>query len=286
MRGCAAGLTSLNHRLIHYPEAQEQTQDSYMYRVDELEKPSRHSALDKGVVKVAGRDGNVEFTIDDEVDASVMEDGLRHYLSESGGWFAGGAITVNIGRRVLNLEELSRLRQVFEDEFHLEVARFWCGTEAWENAILQEAGVPVSLVPQGTMPRPSLQMSRPWEAPLVIRSTCRSGTTIHHEGDLVVLADVNPGAQISAAGDIIVFGTLRGIAHAGTNGTDPAREVIMALALRPHQLRIGWHVSLAPFENSSQSIPGRPEIAYVSGRSIAIKPFTSGFQRTEGGSLP
>ena len=258
-----------------------------MYRVDELEKTSRHSELDKAVVKVAGRDGTVEFTLDDVVDASVVEDGLRHYLSESGGWFAGGAITVNVGRRVLSLEELRRLRQIFEDEFDLKVAQFWCGTEVWENAVMREAGVPVSLVraPEGGMPPPSLQMSRPWEAPLVIRSTCRSGTSIHHEGDLVVLADVNPGAQISAAGDIIVFGTLRGIAHAGTNGTNPAREVIMALALQPLQLRIGWHVSLVPFEKSNRSVPGHPEIAYVSGRSIVVAPFKGSFQRTEGGSL-
>ena len=237
------------------------------------------------MVKVAGRDGNVEFTLDDGVPASVMEEGLRHYLSESGGWFAGGDITVNVGRRVLSVDELRRLRQVFEDEFNLKVAQFWCGTEAWENAILQEAGVPVALVPQGRISSPSFAVSRPWEAPLVIRSTCRSGTTIHHEGDLVVLADVNPGAQISAAGDIIVFGTLRGIAHAGTNGTDPAREVIMALALRPPQLRIGLHVSMAPFEKTNQTIPGHPEIAYVSGRSIVIAPFTGSFQRTEGGSI-
>ena len=40
------------------------------------------------------------------------------------------------------------------------------------------------------------------------------------KGDLVILGDVNPGADISATGDIVVYGALRGVAHAGSPGED------------------------------------------------------------------
>ncbi len=62
------------------------------------------------------------------------------------------------------------------------------------------------------------------------------------EGSLLVLGDVNPGARVSAGGDVRVWGRLRGVAHAGSGGDQRAR--IVALQLRPLQLRIAmqWPV--------------------------------------------
>ena len=222
----------------------------------------------------------MDFALDDEVAFHQVEEDLRHYLGESRGWFTGGAVSVNVGQRVLSFGEVGRLRQVFEKEFHLKVSRFWCGAETLEKAISEEAGVPITLVPQQRFlasagkPLPSRGM------PLVTKSTCRSGTTIHHDGDVVVLGDVNPGAQVTATRDIIVFGTLRGIAHAGANGADPTEAVIVALSLQPLQLRIGQHICIAPADKGNHATPAQPEIAYVSGRSIVVAPFTGRFQRT------
>ena len=252
-----------------------------MDRSDELQVPPNQSVLDLELVKVGGRDWNVEFTLDDDAAFPRLEEGLRRYLGESCSWFDGEAVTVNVGRRMLNLNELGRLRQVFEDEFHLKVARFRCEAETLEKAISEGAGVPAALAPkQPTSPLVD-EVARPRQAALFVKSTCRSGTIIHHTGDVVVLGDVNPGAQVTATEDIIVFGTLRGIAHAGAIGADPAEAVIIALSLRPLQLRIGRHVSVAPTHKGDHKIPVHPEIAYVSGRSIVVAPFTGRFQWME-----
>ena len=53
-----------------------------------------------------------------------------------------------------------------------------------------------------------------------VSHTLRSGQRIECEGDVVVLGDVNDGAEIIAGGSIAVMGTLRGLAHAGGNGTE------------------------------------------------------------------
>ena len=55
-----------------------------------------------------------------------------------------------------------------------------------------------------------------------IKTTCRSGEVIKYPGDIVVLADVNPGSELIADGDIVVFGRLRGFAQAGACGDTQA----------------------------------------------------------------
>ena len=72
---------------------------------------------------------------------------------------------------------------------------------------------------------------------LYIRRTIRSGQSISSDGNITIIGDVNPGAEIIAKGDITVWGILAGIAHAGSDGNDFAR--IRALKLNPVQIRIG-----------------------------------------------
>jgi septum site-determining protein MinC len=61
-------------------------------------------------------------------------------------------------------------------------------------------------------------------APMVVRQAVRSGQLIYAErNDLIVLAPVNPGAQLIADGNIHIYGTLRGRAVAGAKGYTDAR---------------------------------------------------------------
>ena len=71
---------------------------------------------------------------------------------------------------------------------------------------------------------------------LYIKKTIRSGQSITSDGNLVIVGDVNPGAEIRAKGDITVWGILGGIAHAGSEGNTQAR--IRALKMNAIQLRI------------------------------------------------
>ena len=69
---------------------------------------------------------------------------------------------------------------------------------------------------------------------LYIHRTLRSGQSLTSEGNIVVIGDVNPGAEIVAKGDITVWGVLGGIAHAGSDGNTYSR--IRALKLNAIQL--------------------------------------------------
>jgi len=68
------------------------------------------------------------------------------------------------------------------------------------------------------------------------RGTLRGGQALHNLGNIVVVGDVNPGAELIASGDIVVVGALRGVAHAGAQGDRSAR--VIALEFAPTQLRI------------------------------------------------
>jgi len=108
---------------------------------------------------------------------------------------------------------------------------------------------------------------------LYLRKTIRSGQSISSDGNIIVIGDVNPGAEIIAKGDITVWGILGGIAHAGSDGNNLAR--IRALKLNPVQIRIGEifarrpdTVNLPYVQKSCEYIP---EEAFAYKGSIVIK---------------
>jgi septum site-determining protein MinC len=94
--------------------------------------------------------------------------------------------------------------------------------------------------------------------PLYVQTTVRSGVEVRHPGTVVVLGDVNPGGNIIADGDVLVWGALRGVVQAGASGN--LRCMIMALRLDPTQIRIADVVARAPENPHSQYYP---EVAYV-----------------------
>lgn len=108
---------------------------------------------------------------------------------------------------------------------------------------------------------------------LYLRKTIRSGQSISSDGNILVIGDVNPGAEIIAKGDITVWGILGGIAHAGSDGNNYAK--IRALKLNPVQIRIGEvfarrpdTVNLPYIQKSSEYVP---EEAFTYKGSIVIR---------------
>ncbi len=99
------------------------------------------------------------------------------------------------------------------------------------------------------------------------KGTLRAGDHLNAEGDVLVLGDVNPGAKVSAKGTVMIWGCLRGIAHAGEQGNREAK--IIALNLRPVQLRIADVIARGPEEEPQ---PGLAEQAFLKEGKIVIKP--------------
>jgi septum site-determining protein MinC len=102
---------------------------------------------------------------------------------------------------------------------------------------------------------------------LIVNKNLRSGQTVEHSGDVLILGDVNEGAEVIAAGNIVVMGTLRGYAHAGAIGDDSS--VVVAKKMIPQQLRIGHHIAI---RGENEEEPQEAEIAKVIDNKIILEP--------------
>ena len=267
--------------------------------------------LKTGVVQVSGRGSNVDFAIDDTEAFDQVIRGLREYLVNNQDLWSSGAITVNVGRRMLSRNELSQIKGLLQAESGLTVTRFWCSPEALEQGQGEKVGkAPVDSPPSEPILRgqevqpliaqpgeriaaaPAAAKSQRKTSPhrgreadaLFIKTTCRSGESIRYSGDVVVLADVNPGAEIVADGDVVVFGRLRGVAHAGAGGD--AKATIIAHQLAAPRLQIGPYIGLpSKPDQRDQSTDSGPQIAYVRRRSIYVAPFAGRYARYSRGIL-
>jgi septum site-determining protein MinC len=125
------------------------------------------------------------------------------------------------------------------------------------------AGAPAAAA---TAPAPALALDAASASTLYHAGTLRGGQALHHVGNVVVIGDVNPGAELVASGDILVFGALRGVAHAGAQG-DPAARVY-AIELAPTQLRIATFIAADAGDRNAAAI--HPEVACVQNGRITI----------------
>lgn len=173
-----------------------------------------------------------------------------------------GAIWLHCNDRIVNLPELRAIQARVESSggwIERVVASEALGLVAAAGLAFETALEQPIEAPQST-PSASTSLT-------IHRGTLRSGDHLEVEGSLLVLGDVNPGARVSARGDVRVWGRLRGVAHAGTGGNQRAR--IVALQLRPLQLRIADAVARGP-----EDLPpaGFCEQALLIDAAIAIEP--------------
>lgn len=193
------------------------------------------------------------------IEAAVRE--LRKKLAAAGDFFKGAVFSFDPGGRRLTPEEHDILSATIQ-EFGIELRV----VEKQPKAAATGRGKAVS--------RASAALSRPGgergdEEALLVRRTLRSGQRIEHDGTVVVMGDVNPGAVVMCTGDIVVLGALRGLAHAGAAGNTEA--IVMAFRLEPTQLRIAHYISRAP--DGADPRPQGPEVARVRNDMIQIEAY-------------
>lgn len=110
------------------------------------------------------------------------------------------------------------------------------------------------------------------------KGTLRSGQSLECETSIVIIGDVNPGAKIISAGNIVILGSLKGTAYAGAAGNENC--FVVALDMNPVQIKIGSIIGRSEDKGILASIRERrkvaaePQIATVSDGHILIEPIT------------
>ncbi|MEW6623839.1 MAG: septum site-determining protein MinC [Bacillota bacterium] len=99
----------------------------------------------------------------------------------------------------------------------------------------------------------------------------RSGEKQFYKGNVILIGDINPGVEITATGNIIVFGSARGTLHAGAEG---GRDCfIIASLLDPLQIRISDVIARKPENGYNNKTIFKPEIATIENNQIVIKQY-------------
>jgi len=194
-------------------------------------------------------------------------------------WPSEARVTLILGDRLLDNPQLQDLEETLADN---DLALSRVQTSRRETAI---AAVTAGYSVDQQALRPEVASDRATDAadqtdgagiepspspfaltePLYMRTTVRSGVEVRHPGSVIVFGDVNPGGSIIANGDIIVWGKLRGLVHAGANGNGQA--IVTALQMEPTQIRITDTVARVPSQNPDRFYP---EVAYVTDQGIRI----------------
>jgi septum site-determining protein MinC len=211
----------------------------------------------------------------DGISITLGEGGWREMMRELDGqlnrpsaqsFFRGARVLLETNGRAVEVAQLEELIAMLA-QHEMTLVSVSGAPQAQASFDQLRAAIP----PPPAPPEPIAPSHIAESAPLVIRRTVRSGQVVRHAGMVVVIGDVNPGAEVLADGDVIVWGKLRGVVHAGANGDESAR--VGALILAPTQLRIGRYIARAPDEHRVLRWPA--EIARVNAGRIVIEPWGS-----------
>ena len=141
-------------------------------------------------------------------------------------------------------------------------------------AVLKGGAVPTTATKKQTEESPKVEapvlaqaVTRPTR---VIRQPVRSGQQIYAQGgDLIVMAQVNAGAEVIADGNIHIYAPLRGRAMAGVLGDESAR--IFTQSMEAELLAIAGNYQV--YEASQPAtLRGKPVQAYLEGTQLLVAP--------------
>ncbi|NLS44453.1 MAG: septum site-determining protein MinC [Firmicutes bacterium] len=198
-------------------------------------------------------------------------------LEGTNGFFAGATRGIlDIGELNLEEDDIRELVGIIES-FGISVSRVAGGIEDSFPAIAGERGrkgifreVGGKLSGRRGPIRKKRQPSIPKGEAMLVGRTLRSGQRITGPENVVLLGDINPGAEVVAGGNIIVVGSLRGVAHAGVPNN--LNAVVVALKFMPTQLRIADLIARPP--DDEHKVPGSPEVARVKNGRIVIEAYS------------
>ena len=252
----------------------------------------------QGYIAIKGTRNGLLLTLEPETPFGELLSALAERLAEAPSFFRGASLAVDTSRRTLHVSERTQLETLLA-HYQVSVAPVeQTQTRSQAQTQMTFQTVPLSQVPTVPIaeepetnpePAPSISSSLSDATPvaveteqtqrdprdssdtLFLRRTVRSGQAIHHPSNVVVLGDVNPGAEIVAGGDIIVWGALRGMVHAGY--PDNEQGFVCALQLAPVQLRIAHLLSRPP---EGFEVQPRPEVATIRHGQIVVETWVSG----------
>lgn len=244
--------------------------------------------------------------VDDDIPFAQILTELVNRIKTQPNFFKGATITINMGRRVFDAPEFDVLYRMLTRngmkvtsvvsqsvQSRMVVEGFGVGARPPSFAA-GDAAVSLGLKGRGT---PSgawanhapgaysngglawpdgADPSQGWDGVaeagvgLFLRCTIKPGQSVRYGGDVCIMGDVEAGAEVVAEGDVVVWGQLKGVVHAGVAGDDEA--VVCALKMSPTQLGIAGIMARFPTTTTGYLYDTQPpELARLDGGRIVLE---------------
>lgn len=217
-------------------------------------------------VTIKGTKDGLVIALGDGPLEEVLEE-LEKRLTSKASFFLGGRVALRAGDRVLSTDQLRAIGATMEQAG----VTLWAieSAQPETHVAARELGLETSMqgvAVESSVPSAQSQVSREELPGIVVRRTVRAGQELHYPGHITLIGDVNPGAEVIAGGDVLVWGKLRGAVYAGVLEDDGA--VVCALQLAPSQIRIGSHIAQPP---ERARPPKQAEMASVHEGTIVVE---------------
>ena len=172
----------------------------------------------RNCVSINLRKNEILIKISDDAEQKDIIDNLRKKLPELKKMYKNEKTPITVTGKILKNKEIDEIQELIKRNIDVEI----------------DFDMPKSLGLSS--------ITRTFNKEIAIsetkfhRGSLRSGQKMESEGSLVILGDVNSGAEVMASDNIVVLGALRGLAHAGAKGNKQA--IISAGLLDTVQIRI------------------------------------------------
>ncbi len=201
-----------------------------------------------------GYRGGLELVIDESADFGAILFQLKKKLDSAANFFMHGAVV-----------KIPAVTHVFTDSQKQQIYSLLAD---YGLTLTEEIPEALESVQDYSAESCSAMLESYETNAFIVKKTLRSGQTVKHTGTVIVVGDVNPGAEVIAGGDVIIFGVCRGVVHAGSNGDEQA--TITANRLQAMQIRIAGMIARAPDGGVAQ--PNCAERARIAEGQVIIEP--------------
>ncbi len=172
----------------------------------------------RSCINVSQKNNLTLIKINEAADFEAIEKSIKHKVTQLKKIYKDSKIPIIVTGKVLKNKEMDIIEHIIKKDLDIEV----------------EFDMPKELGLHNIKKTFEQEISK--SETKFHKGSLRSGQKIEEEGSIVIIGDVNAGAQVIAADNIVVLGTLRGLAHAGAKGNKDA--IIAAGKLDIVQVRI------------------------------------------------
>lgn len=208
--------------------------------------------MKKAPVVIKGNKSGIRLVLDSEMPFEKLVEEVKHKFQESSDFLGEAQVAVSFDGRKLNEEEEAVLLQCIKDYSKLQVMCLVDEDKAREELFNRSLNEQLMAMNANTGQ--------------FFKGNLRSGQVMEFETSIVILGDINVGAQVVSTGNVIVLGNLLGTVYAGASGRENA--FIVALKMDPIQIRISDVIARSSDEK--HEVPKEPQIAYLRNGAIYI----------------